>query len=636
MENREPEKAPKTPKTFLTVGPTLHYSHRNVQFYWLLAAFMFSVVCLFWSRVVTGSFWSFNFEAQTIPDFHDLGRATVTGVSIFEYPWQIIVLGLLMGILAVVPVLIAQLMSFGHSFLFVLAVFFLANLPGFAVFLIVSCLAAAARPLRFRSRIIAIALCLAPPLVYWGLFGGARGVEPLEWGFSFAPWIWAWLTGMTVAGIVLAIGHYTRYKPGLVWTFTTTTLLLALAVFGWKIGFDELDYQLYVARNNPEEVPEFRDHSIREALDRTITDPKEKEYRMVFSYPTEVILLREEMKKEIQSSLARDDRWPDGLIVSEELRYEEKRLWLNEQYDWFIHPPRPRWMPTTVHRRIVERRSRNRRMAIALYYKGLLNEYSPDLRRIGQEETLHFYSDYPQKLSSRVWLRLYNDFGDNPEAAEARWRAAKLLVGQRGLEKARAILADAAALVQTHLELQQKASSSGDSLFSAFRRPPDTVMTPMKLRELQGRIYELQTLISDENLTGADGALERLAAFVMLNPYSLDYESQLEALLKLSGEKDGLRDNILLAQAKLIADDQRRAQRLSELSRRYEKTDGGMQALYELTRLHIRLYQRELKRENLVQARDMLTTFLTLYPDGFYSPQVKKNLDDLPPAGAGR
>jgi len=405
---------------------------------------------------------------------------------------------------------------------------------------------------------------------------------------------------------------------------------LALAVFGWKIGFDELDYQLYVARNNPEEVPEFRDHSIREALDRTITDPKEKEYRMVFSYPTEVILLREEMKKEIQGSLARDDRWPDGLIVSDELRYEDKRLWLNEQYDWFLHPPQPQWMPATIYRRIVERRSRNRRMAIALYYKGLLNEYSPDLRRIGQDETLHFYSDYPQMLSSRLWLRLYNDFGDSPESAEARWRAAKLLVGQKGLQKARAILADAAGLAQKHLELQRKASSLGDGLFSAFRRPPDTVMTPMKLRELQGRIYELQTLISDENLTGAGGALERLAAFVTLNPYSLDYESQLDALLKLSGEKDGLRDNILLAQAKLIADDQRRAQRLSELSRQYEKTDGGMQALYELTRLNIRLYQRELKRENLVQARNMLTTFLTLYPDSFYSPQVKKNLDDLP------
>ena len=626
------EKSPKTPKTFLAVGPTLHYSHRNVQFYWLLAAFMFALTCLFWSRIVSGTFWAFDFHAQTIPDFRDLGRATVTGVSIFEYPWQIIVLGLLMGILAVVPVLAAQLMSFGHSFIFVLAVFFLANLPGFAVFLIVSCLAVAARPLRFRSRIIAIALCLAPQLVYWGAFGGARGVEPLEWGFSFAPWIWAWLTGMTVAGIVLAIGHYTRYKPGLIWTFTTTTLLLALTVFGSAIGFDELDYQLYVARNNPEEVAEFRDHSIRAALDKTVTDPAEKEYRKVFSYPTEVIPWREELKREIQNSLARDDRWPKGLIVSDELQYEDKRQWLNEQYDQFIHPSRPRWMPVTVYRRIIERRSRSNRMPIALYYKAILNEYSSDLRRLGQDETLHFSSDYPQKFSSRIWLRLCNDprYNSSPESAEARWRAAKLLASQKGLAKARTILAEAEALVREHLAVPVKTLSASDSLFSAFRRPPNTVMTPMKLRELQARIYELQTLLGDENLTGGEGALARLAEFVMLNPYGLEYEPQLDGLLARVGEKDGLRDNLLLAKAELIADDQHRAERLSELSRQYQSTDGGMQALYELTRLNIRLYQRELKRANLMRARDTLTSFLDLYPDSFYAPQIKKNLADLP------
>jgi hypothetical protein len=627
----ELEKTPKTPKTFLAVGPTLHYSHRNVQFYWLLAAFMFALVCLFWSRIVSGTFWAFDFESQTIPDLHDLGRVTVTGVSIFEYPWQIVVLGMLMGILAVVPVLVAQLMSFGYSFIFVLAVFFLANLPGFAVFLIVSCFAVAVRPLRFRSRFIAIALCMAPQLVYWGAFGGARGVEPLEWGFSFAPWIWAWLTGMTVAGIVLALGHYTRYKPGLIWTFTTTTLLLALVLFGWAIGFDELDYQLYVARNNPEEVAEFRDHSIREALDKTISDAQEKEYRKFFLYPTEVIPLREVMKREIQSSLARDNQWPDRLIVSEELQYENKREGLNEQYNRFIHPSRPRWMPVAIYERIVERRSRSNRMPIALYYKAILNEYTPDLRRLGQDEMLHFSSDYPQKPSSRIWLLLCSDsrYSNSPESAEARWRAAKLLVSPKGREKARAILADANTIVREHLALQPPPAPS-DSLFSAFRRPPDTVMTPIKLRELQGRIHELQTLISDENLTGADGALDRLAAFVMLNPYSLDYEPQLDFWLAQTGEKDGLRDNILLAKAKLIADDQHRAERLSELSRQYQNTDGGMQALYELTRLNIRLYQRESKRANLVQARDMLTHFLSLYPDSFYSPQVKKNLDDLP------
>ncbi len=633
---KESEKTPKAPKTFLAVGPTLHYSHRNVQFYWLLAAFVFSLACLFWSRVVTGSFWAFDFESQTIPDFAELGQVTITGVSIFEYPWQILVLGLLMGIMAVVPVLVAQLMSFGHSFIFVLAVFFLANLPGFAVFLVVSCFAVAARPLRFRSRIIAIALCLAPQLIYWGVFGAAKGVEPLAWGYSFAPWIWAWLTGMTIAGLVLGIGHYTRYKPGLIWIFTTTTLLLALLVFDWKIGFDELDYQLYVAENNPEEVPEFRDHSIREALDNTITDPTEKEYRSEF-FPIERIPLREDMKKEIQTYLARDDRlaredrWPSWLVVPDELRYQEKRESLNLQYDRFISPPQGRWMPDVIHRRIIERRSGSKRMPIALYYKGLLNEYSPDPRKIQQDEMLHFYSDYPYELSLRIWFSLYSRFPRSLESAEARWRLARRLAGKRELEKARTLLREAREMIQQQLERHEKAPSAPDeSLFSAFRPPADTAMTPTELRDLQGRIYELQTLIGDENLTGPEGALDRLATLVTLNPHSLDYERHLDALLAQAGEQDGLRDNLLLEKAKLIADDQGRAERLAELSRQHQNTDGGMQALYELTRLNIRLYQQESKRENLLLARDMLNSFLSLYPQSFYAVQVRKNLEDLP------
>ena len=608
----------------------MHYSHRNVQFYWLLAAFVFSLACLFWSRVVTGRFWAFDFAAQQIPDFWELGRNTVVGVSIFEYPWQIIVLGLLMGILAVVPVLTAQLMSFGHSFIFLLAVFFLANQPGFAVFLTVSCLAAAARPLRFRSRITAIALCLAPQLAYWGIFGGARGLEPLEWGFSFAPWIWAWLTGMTIAGLVLGIGHYTRYKPGLIWVFTTTTLLLALGVFVWKIGFDELDYQLHVAQNNPDEVPEFRDQSIREVLDATITDPVEKEYRSRYSYPTEPIPLREELKREIQIELI-EDRWPSWLVLPDELLYQDRRDWLDTQYDRFVRPPRSRWMPKALHNEIVARRARSSRMPIALYFKAMLHEYSPDLRRIQQDETLHFYTDYPQDRASRIWFRLYNEFGDSPESAEARWRGARQLAGQKELEMARGLLDEADAIAREELAArEQMEETPSESLFSAFRPPADTAMTLQKLRDLIRRIHELRCLIGRENLTDAKGSLDRLAEFVLINPHSLDYERRVDVLLAALGEKDPLRDNLLLEKAKLIADDQHRAKQLGDLSREFQNTDGGMQALYELCRLNIGLYQRDPKKENLLQATNMLTSFLSLYPESFYTPQVKKNLEDLP------
>ena len=106
-------------------------------------------------------------------------------------------------------------------------------------------------------------------------------------------------------------------------------------------------------------------------------------------------------------------------------------------------------MPSRSIERIVERRSRSQRMPIALYYKAILNEYTPGpAADLGQDETLHFSSDYPRRLSSRIWLRLCNDpYGDSPESAEARWRAAKLLASQKGLEKARAVLADAEAVI---------------------------------------------------------------------------------------------------------------------------------------------------------------------------------------------
>jgi hypothetical protein len=201
------------------------------------------------------------------------------------------------------------------------------------------------------------------------------------------------------------------------------------------------------------------------------------------------------------------------------------------------------------------------------------------------------------------------------------------------LKKAGELLEEAENIVGLQLALDERLEATPtDGLFSAFRPPASTVMTVQKLKDLSRRIHELQMLIGDANLSGEEGSLDRLAAFVMFNSHSLDYERQLDAMLARLGEKDPLRDNLLLEKAKLIADDQGRAERLGELSREFQNTDGGMQALYELSRLNLRLYQREPKKENLQQATNMLTSFLSLYPRSFYSAQVQKNLDDLPKA----
>jgi TolA-binding protein len=619
MNDKQGEKAPiVASKSFMAVGPTLHYSHRNVQRCWLLAAAVFALSCLFWSKILTGSFWAFDFQTITSPELWRLDRSATTGVSIFEYPWQILVLGLLMGILAIGPVLVSQLMSFSYSLPFVSAVFFLANLPAFAICLLIGCLGAACRPLRFRSRFTAIALCAAPQLLYWGYFGGARGVEPLKWGFSFAPWVCAWLIGLSIAGLVLGIGHFTRYRPGLVWIVTLIFLLLAVVTFEIRIGFDELDYQLYVAKNDPENVSEFHDHSITEALDETITNPTVRKYLAGFFYPAEPIPLRAELKREIQVQLSQG-RWPSWFkeTMPVELRFEEKKEQLGDQYDLFI-----------------SKRTKSRRMPIALYYQALLSEYSPDIDMLGQKEILHFYSDYPFERSREIWWSLYKDFGESPESVEARWRIAKHWAGQGEFDEADECLAEAQVMATERLASIEGQQTQSETLFSLFRAPPDSVMTKVKLEQLQRRLNQLRNLISSQNRADETVSADRLARFVMLNPHNPDYSRHLDELLEQMSDNDPLRDNILLAQTKLVADEQRRAERLAELHKKFADSDGGMQALYELGLLKIGQYQSESdleqKKRYLADARATLTSFISLYPDSFCAEQVQKNLDDLP------
>ncbi len=636
MAHTQSEKTPKAvTKSFMTAGPTLHYSHKNVQWCQFLALAVFVLGCLMWSRMVTGRFWAFEPDAVFRPSQWRLDRLVTTGTSIFEYPWQILVLGLLMGLFGIVPPLVSQLMSFRYSVPFILAVVFAAGLPGLAFFLLVSSVATACRPLRFRSRIIAILLCTTPQLFYWGFFGSAKGAGPIEWGFSFTPWICAWLSGMATAGFVLGIGHFTRYRPGLVWIFSTVTLVIAAMVFDRHVGFDELDYQLYVAKHNPEQAAAFRDHSMTEALDATIMSPQAKTHFAGFFFPTEPIPLRAELKRRIQFELAYD-RWPSWFVLPAELRYSAAKERLEAQYDLFMKPPRPWWMPRFVYAEFMKSRAESPRMAVALYYKALLSEYSPDVALLDRKEVLRLRNDYPLQRSAELWHRIYRDFGRSPESIEARWRIAKHWAGAGRFEQADALAAEAQTMIRERLSRLEQLSADDDTIFKPFRAPSATAISASKLDDLRRKCAELRSLIGEENRTDEPSAQRHLAEFVMLNPYTTEYSWHLDRLIEQMGETDPLRDNVLLAKARLIEDDQGRAARLEEIHRTYPDTDGGAEALYRLGLLRIGLWREapaedlQRKAELLAQARRALDEFVARYPGNLYVEQVKKNLAGLP------
>jgi len=636
MAETQPEKTPKAvAKSFMTAGPTLHYSHKNVQWCQLLALVVFLLGCLMWSRMVTGRFWAFDPDAVFSPGRWRLDRLVTTGTSIFEYPWQILVLGLLMGLFGIVPPLVSQLMSFRYSVPFILAVVFAAGLPGLAFFLLISSVATACRPLRFRSRIIAILLCTTPQLLYWGIFGSAKGAGPIEWGFSFTPWICAWLSGMAMAAFVLGVGHFTRYRPGLVWIFSTVTLVIAAMVFDRHVGFDELDYQLYVAKYDPEQAAAFRDHSMTEALDATITSPQAKTHFAGFFFPTDPIPLRAELKRRIQFELAYD-QWPSWFVVPDELRYMRAKERLNAQYDLFMRPERPWWMPRFIYAEFVQKRSQSPRMAVALYYKALLSEYSPDVALLDRKEVLRFRNDYPLQRSAGLWHQLYRDFGRSPESVEARWRIARHWAGAGRFEQADALAAEAETMIRERLSRLERSPADDDTIFKPFRPPSDTVITASKLDDLKRKCAELRSLIGPQNRTDEPSSQRHLAEFVMLNPCTTEYSWHLDRLLEQMGRTDPLRDNVLLAKARLIEDDQGRAAALEEIHQTYPDADGGAEALYRLGLLRIALWREspgeDLQRKALLlaEARKTLDDFVAKYPGNLYVGQVKKNLAGLP------
>ena len=625
-DDNKPKATVTTPtptKSFMTVGPTLHYSHTNVLWCWVLTILIFIVVCVFWHSLLMNRPLLDLTSLADISQFQ-LGRFVVNPVSIYEYPWQILVLGTLMGIIATVPVLVSQLQSFRYSIPLILAIIVVSGLHLFGVFVLIGCLAVACRPLRFRSRFISVALCMAPQLIYWAVWGGYSTADPVRWGFSFAPWIYAWLTGLLMSGLVLGIGHFTRYKPGLIWIFSLVLLVVSFGVFHRHIGFAELDYQRDVAGNNPEDAVEFHDNDVSTMIDAIIKDDALRSFLVGRFYPTEPILLREKLKEEIQSLLVYD-RWPEWdwfqKRMSENLKYQAKRRQLMNSYEVFLN----RWPDS-------------KRIAVALYFKAMLNEYHPDIRYFGSTEILRFYSDYPFYDNILVWQELYKRFPQSPESFEARWRMAVQEARKVNFEKAGELCGVTLAMIRDYLNLQAEAESTlieQDSIFTAFQEPTKTVMTSFKLRDLETRLKRFQKLISKENQGTDEKAKNRLAAFVSLNPHTLEYTSKLDNLLKEMPKADPLRDNVLLEKTMLVEDAKQRQQMLIELAKQFAGTDGGIGVLYELALVQVQLWKdpqlsEDAKQKLLDQTRTLLADFLNTYPESVFAEQARELLKTLP------
>lgn len=208
--------------------------------------------------------------------------------------------------------------------------------------------------------------------------------------------------------------------------------------------------------------------------------------------------------------------------------------------------------------------------------------------------------------------------------------------GQGRFEQSREILSDSLWKVNERIEELYSSGNTGESFFSSFQPPDDSVITGYKAINLKHRIEKLSILISDENLSGDVESALRLSKFVMLNRHEEFYELDLNSMLDSMNKSDPLYDNVLLERSKLIDDAKMRAIELERIHSSYPKRDGGIEAYYELGMTRIEIW-RDFdgsgggdKKPLLIEARGTLTDFIARYADSIFTMQARESLSTLP------
>jgi len=613
-------------KRWFTDGPAMAYPARYRSISWLINLGLYALLNMFYMRMLTG---------EWMPQGNSIAQQSLIEqlpLNLFHFPSLIIIIGLIMGLLCTAPIITAQFYNLLYAVPFVLVSLFLGQNKGLSLCLFVSCAAVSFELLRFKSKFVAALLCLIPLILYWVLFSGPNPEQDaLRWAVIYAPWGFSFLFTVMIIGLVITIGHFVRYRPGVLTPVFGLMLAATVSIFHFSIGMQERDYQAQVFRNNPSQINAFQNRSIVPLLEKEVAD-KIKEQPFL-----ETDALKEQIRLNWrQSFFATRMDLPAPIdyltpAAAEVFKFYQAKIDAIKQLDNFIAQASPH----------------DRHVADAQYYRALLIDINVDLRALRDSDFLRFSSETPQPASEKAWKQILEQFPQADVSIEARYRLARLYAAaipqnpgdNFRFDQALILLNDARILgekiIQERKILAAQENADPGFLADIFSQP-QPALTNEKLDALQITIGKLITLIDQENQLGLPIARERLAEFVGLDILNLDYESRLTELrLTATIPDDPLIDNIILAQTLLQTDVDLRIEQLTLITTDYDQSDGGALAMIELARLLMEKYlrsdypgDRQVLRS---RSAELLQKILTNRPNSFLAQFAQKLLEELPP-----
>jgi hypothetical protein len=511
--------------------------------YYTIHLAAFAAVNAFWRYLATGQWASFHPAAYYQDLTTPLGEIFRHPLDILTHPWMIVVSGLLLGLVALVPILVAVLYRSQRSVPFVLIVAVVGHAPVLALAVAIGCALASRSSLRREMPFLASVLGLLPTAAYFALSAlagvDAAAVLPLQRWALYAPFLIAFVSAVLAGAIVLGLARLTGLRSGPVCPLVVLLLGAPVATFYVKVGADELDYALIVNRLQADGSI-FEDEALGPWVRRNRADglnPRTIRVRV----QEDLHARRDALVQACERFLARYGDSPR----------EAALMWLRAQ---------------TMSLQLDE-------VALA----GGLIKYSPSFLRAD---------------SAEAWASLRRNHPDAPQAVLADWHLGELALRAVAHDRG----GDPNALVRKAEKHLRRAREALAEMFPAAAdqvpapaparmfSPPADVPSRDYFRGAREAVERLVWLMERNHVLTDANSAEALGAYLELNPKQPDYYRRLTGLLSDTTRKreaTAMGDNLKLAVALNTPNLYERTEMLIQLAKD-ERTDAAITANFEL------------------------------------------------------
>lgn len=501
-----------------------------------LAAFV--AANAFWQYLARGRWWDFSAAAYRQDLATPLREIFMHPLSIFVYPWMIVVTGLLLAVVIFVPIVVAVLYSLPYGALLAAVVAVIGHAPVLAAVLALGCVLASRTWLRSDMPFLATLLGMVPVAVYLYLFaflGSDSGaVVPLQRLLLAVPLLIAGVGAILASAVALALAAATGSRPGVVWPVVAVMLAALLSIFFTRVGSDQLEYALIASDLAPGDA----------VFEPLTLEAWRRENRAEGLNPT---TLRIRVQDDLQ-------RCQDQLLGR--------------------------------CRKFLAGRPRSRRVPAVLWVMGQTASLQLDAAAL-EMGLVKYTASHCSPASAETWQRLCDERPESSQAVLAQWRLGELAMRKRDAKGAYDSLRLATKRLSALVSVEAAETESSKAV-KVFSQPAD-VPALRYYAEALSSARRLVWLIERNDVLTDPASAEAMAALLEANPCDLNYYQR---LAELAGQYEPTRlgDNLKLAVAMATPSLYERAEMLILLARD-ASSDAGIEANYELGRLAMRTGQ---------------------------------------------